>query len=408
MIAILGLILLIAPSVCLGRFFIEDVNVIDDEHRLNTETYNDKLSYRFPYHWVKSWRQSRTGFRINTGSLNKTRLNYSEEVMVQTPEDSPLYLGYYRGVFEDFINFQQSSYLELGFKGSSHMFSILGEGGTFKEYGDLGAAWTYRHSVHKMRLLYWSVDHYYSEKRSHPEDERTRNTYSLSLEYEGDFEAIGTFAWRIEYDHPLRWKRLSEGYTYDYQLERAELRWQRDEAYVHLSHEHKEEGRTWLPLSQSIDRKFMTRDYGTFEAGYETSEGLSSEVSGMQLVYRNIRYQYEHREDPGVEKQKESRPESRLTRYEVGFFHMHSMPMNASDWSTQLGGFVNLMELEQGGKRREIEVKFQYAWEYRIDPTAKILLNTTWDLDQLVRDFPYDKDPFRPWGGGNLQLQMTL
>ena len=55
-----------------------------------------------------------------------------------------------------------------------------------------------------------------------------------------------------------------------------------------------------------------------------------------------------------------------------------------------------------------MEVKAQVAWDYTYNDSASAFVNTTWDLDQLSSDFPYTEKSFNPWGGGNVNVQISL
>ena len=66
------------PGYC--RFIESDEYLIDQEEAYNTETYNDKYSYRFPLGWRRLYEQSDAAVRIHAGSLNISRFDYSEEI----------------------------------------------------------------------------------------------------------------------------------------------------------------------------------------------------------------------------------------------------------------------------------------------------------------------------------------
>ena len=68
------------------------------------------------------------------------------------------------------------------------------------------------------------------------------------------------------------------------------------------------------------------------------------------------------------------------------------------------GLYLNYVELISNKARHHLEAKWQSAWEYRYTKDIQILLNTTWDLDQIGEDFPFHKRKFSPWGGGDLQF----
>jgi hypothetical protein len=64
---------------------------------------------------------------------------------------------------------------------------------------------------------------------------------------------------------------------------------------------------------------------------------------------------------------------------------------------------------ERTEPRRRInnELKYQTAWEYRMGIASLIQLNANWNVDKIVENYPYRRESFRPWNGGNLQVQIA-
>ena len=55
------------------------------------------------------------------------------------------------------------------------------------------------------------------------------------------------------------------------------------------------------------------------------------------------------------------------------------------------------------------EIKYQLLLDIKLNKNSMFGINTTLDIDQIARDFPYSKKaPFRPWGGGDLQFMMKI
>ena len=70
----------LGPSRAEARFLTEDAEQIDPEELLSTETWNDRLSYRYPVYWDSLWDAADTAFRVNAGSLNVNRFDYAEDL----------------------------------------------------------------------------------------------------------------------------------------------------------------------------------------------------------------------------------------------------------------------------------------------------------------------------------------
>jgi hypothetical protein len=76
----------------------------------------------------------------------------------------------------------------------------------------------------------------------------------------------------------------------------------------------------------------------------------------------------------------------------------------------QHGFYVNDVLIREDAREwKTWELKYQLLFDFKLNPNTRLGVNTTWDVDQVTRDFPYSKKaPFRPWGGGDLQFQMYL
>ena len=74
------LFLVIRSSPLWARFDPVDALWIDPEEKNNTETWNDKNSYRYPVPWTREWMRAEMGYRVNAGSLNVSRFNFEDDV----------------------------------------------------------------------------------------------------------------------------------------------------------------------------------------------------------------------------------------------------------------------------------------------------------------------------------------
>jgi hypothetical protein len=136
------------------------------------------------------------------------------------------------------------------------------------------------------------------------------------------------------------------------------------------------------------------------------SERDAQEVTEVGIGYIDRRANYEHNVDPSTQVQAlpedvgpkgSKRDESVLwaTRYKPWIGDRHYM---------QYGFYLNYVNLKETRHDIVAESKAQWAWEYRYQPKTRVVLNTTWDINQLSDDFPYKKRSFKPWGGGDIQF----
>lgn len=414
-IMVLLLVAGLAPTTAEARFLAEDADQIDPEERFSTETYNDKVSYRFPVDWDRLWEARDVGYRVSAGSLNVSRFDYAEDIKLGTGDDGPMSMAFRQSRREDTVEQRTERELQLGWRvAESWRVFLLGDGGTFKEYGDIGGGFGYRlDRARTVRAYYWSVDHYYETKKTDAEDDRLRKPDSVGLDADWRFSDVARIAAAVEVDQPLRWRRPSRGYVYDYErrllTHRSELRlidgWS---GVLSGRHEWKTEFKSWVNQAGLEHSKGLRRQVDQVEiAGIKaTSEG--DLAVGLELVSRDARYRFaadpalsrvEYQEDPGP---------ARSSRREGGLYGTWHFPYVPPRHFLQVGAHLNQVQLTEGEKLAATEVKSQIAWDYRFAEGARLLLNTSWDLDQLQKDFPYDERPFRPWGGGNIQVMATF
>jgi hypothetical protein len=396
-----------------GRFDTRDADLVDPEERYNTETYNDKLSYRYPLDWLELWDAHTTGFRAHAGSLNVNRFDYTEDVKVSFNGDwqsGPVGLGFSQSRREDVLEVREERTVRINWRVFEILtLAILGDGGVNKEYGDLGGAiglWL-SPSLHG-EAYYWSVDHFYDTKKADEGDERDGQPVSVGTR--GLWKtAVTALRWQYEHDLPFAWHRESAGY--DYAASRrvgtaqllagdlASLRW-----LVQADVETKDESKVW-PIAGAEQEKSLKRRAGAYELGAQRRLAPShDQTAGVVHIERFARY--DQLAPVGIADDDRIEPLSPTTstRSELAWYVTDYRPWGGRHFG-QLGLHVNHVLVREGGDRRETEAKFQTAWDYRMHDRVRVLLNTTWDVDQLGRDFPYGKNrEFRPWGGGDIQF----
>jgi hypothetical protein len=401
------LFFILIPELASARFLESDVDRVDQEERLNTETYNDKMSYRYPAEWNQVYEKSDAAVRLNAGSLNANRFDYYEDLKIYAANDTAGF-QFYQHRHEDVL--EQTTIREIrasGFFENGLYVSMVADGGTFKEYGDVGWALGYGDVRRPLiEILYWSVDHFYDTKKSDPSDFRSSQTWSLAMKSNVSISDKFLFTILAEYDHPLKWERPSRGYTYGYQQQQVRI----DSSYkidemqtisIEISTARKHERKTWDLLKYE---KLLERQVNISELKW--SERESQEVNEVGIGYIDRRANYEHNVDPSIKAQAlpedvgpnhSKRDEAVLwaTRYKLWIGDRHYM---------QYGFFLNYVNLKESRHDIVAESKAQWAWEYRYQAKTRVVLNTTWDINQLSDDFPYKKRSFKPWGGGDIQF----
>lgn len=398
-----------------GRFLLEDEGRIDTEERLGSESYNDRLSYRYPLPWEWQWQEHQVGARANAGSFTVSRFDYLEEFKAAAHGEGGVHLVFAQHRAEDMVESRQERLLGLGFDlGSDWQLYALGDVGSYKEYGDLGLSLSWgRDAERRLTASYWSVDHYYASKKTDPADTRDRTPQTLSGAADWRFTKDWRLSLRYEWDQAFAWHRPSRGYAYHHAARRGSMRTAYRLSDIRL-----------LELMASFEQKSEAKDF--FEPSGAPSHGKSMQrlvregeirasqvqagyVAAMGLwgVARDARYLFDNplqiaeeafRERPGP-------PSSR--RREAAAYATLLQPV-LSRHSVQWGLYLNQVRIDEARAIRTTECKTQIAWDYSLSKTARGLINTTWDMDQLGADFPYDKRPFRPWGGGNLQIMAVF
>ncbi len=390
-----------------ARFLESDVDKVDQEERYNTETYNDKFSYRYPSDWNQIYEKSDAGVRMNAGSLNATRFDYYEDVKLHAANETAGF-QFNQHRHEDVV--EQGTYREIranGFFSHGLYISMVSDGGTFKEYGDVGWALGYGDVRRPLvEILYWSVDHFYDTKKSDIADERTSQTWTLALKSNLPLGERVLVSLGAEYDHPLTWLRPSHGYLYKYQQENVNLNAvyelsSEQKIILDFSSARKKESKAWnqINFAKSLDREVNISEVKWSQKIAETV----NEVGGGDIDRRAA---YVHRIDPANQAQglPEDMSPAHSKRDETVLWATRYEPWIAARHFMQYGLFINYVNLKESRHDVVAESKVQWAWEYRYLTGTRVVLNTTWDINQLTDDFPYDKESFKPWGGGDIQF----
>ena len=401
-----------------SRFHEEDARLIDQEERANTETWNDKNSYRYPKRWDDLWQRTEIGYRVSAGSLNASRFNFDDDLRVAPKPLDEFTASFTQSGRGDLVEQKEEREIRVGWAfASGSRISLLGDAGTFKEYGDMGAALSILEAEGEhTEFYYWSVDNYYGTKKSDETAYRSRETKTVGL-YSVRIPEKGRVGWtaRYELDSPLDWTHPDAGYHYQYVRRYGNARVDipvEDKVSVFFSglYESKIEKKDYLlaEVSQSVF-KSMHRVTNVAELGIELEHGDGNTyIASMQDVRRDVDYKNGQKIDLSPSWQESYAP-AKVRRDETALLMTAYKPLT-SKIALQHGLFINSVRVSEDHKRWDTtEVKYQLFFDFLLNNNTMFGLNTTWDLDQIIRDYPYPKKtPFRPWGGGDLQFLMRI
>ena len=406
------------PQPLLARFSDFDAEEIDSEQNQNTETWNDKNSYRYPYRWEKSWENVQFGYRVNAGSLNASRFNNMEDIVIAPEPLETVSFAFTQSRDQDLTENDTEREIRIGWAPFPvYRISILGDSDTFKEFGDIGAAIGFCEGTSGlMEFYYWSVDNYYASKKSDDAARRTHETKTFGMRTYHRSPNRG-LNWKLKWekDTPLEWSRPSRGWRYEYSRDFIDGRLESMilptvTAYIAETAEIKHEGKSSL-ISSSLDPqyKFMTRRSSTTEIGTEHySDQNHHRTIALMHVRRDVRYSYGGFSQDKTQWSESNGPQN-VTRREWGFI-LNSYASLDERKGFQHGLYVNDVHLIEDRRRWDtVEIKYQALMDFRMGRLTLLGINTTWDVDQIVRDYPYSRRaPFRPWGGGDLQFMAMF
>lgn len=409
--ALMSAAVLALPPNALARFAENDTDRIDPEERFNTETFNDKASYRFPTIWDSLWDQAEAGYRISAGSLNATRFSILEDIKFVATSSGPVSFSFYHERREDTVEIRLQQMLRIDWLTPMGLnLALLGEGSSEKEFGDLGVAIGFKPGTDRLIEMYhWSVDHFYETKKPFPGDKRLKETATTGLRTDWRFSRQLRLRFDHQYDSPLLWNRESRFYLYSYSKRTTDLRLDLGDedmvsGYASASVEHKSEGKLFRLPGDMQQEKSLQRRVGVYETAVVHRTGGNTFTTGVQALHRDAEYEFSASEGVEASAYIEKPSPDLSQRRELSFFAT-SYLKTPSHFNPQYGLHLNQVDIAEGGTDfKATEVKLQTAWDAIISEEARIFLNLTWDLDQLQQDFPFRKKSLSPWGGGNIQF----
>lgn len=399
-------------SRALGRWDHRQAERLRNYRDLGLEFYNDSLSYRAPWQWAEELPREREKARLEmgAGSLNQREFLFAERARISTGSDESWRLAYANEQIEDPRAFKEQDAIELSYRHpeSGFRYGLLAEGASEKSFADLGLGLSWTGELlpgsrsSELSLELWWVDGMYESKKLARSDQRLKDPWALKLGLDLGWEP-GRLVLHHSLETPLEWVEVSREQIYKgaatvsgaafhlgegeqtYYIE-AESVWQREARY-RLEGE-KEEG-------------YSYREW-TFEAGQLRRRGSTYTQLAIWGLASDLRL-------ARLSDDAASLFEDPERRRELAAFGSWHQPWEPGSSRAQVWGlYVNRVYIRTEAYRISTEVKAQWAYEWDIGKQGKFLLGTTWDIDQMVRDYPYQKIGFRPWGGGYAQLLAWL
>lgn len=442
-----------------ARFQHEDSLELDPRENTSPELFNDLISYRYPVSWDNEWKQAGSGMRTSAGSLDIRRFSYLQEVKLTSPPQKDLVFSF-QGQREENPLFQKRLQEIRVTKKADLLFdqwTLLGDCGFEKEYGDLGFEVQGKLAdILNFSYKFWAVDLYYNSKKEAGEDHRSKNPLSHELDITLLSAPWGSWDLWGQIDTPVDWVRLSRGYRYrsneglfgmrlvfpkgshprgghqkwepfsrlpNDQLTFAILKSQKHEDIELLDGVSKNgllnrlkrpddlfppylaglaSGMEGLYVRQNINRS-------TFEISFNQRIDARDLISGGLFLHQEKTARSYGGAQEGLPEalrvpQGSEEIHSDLIHNETAFYGFYvyaDRKNNAHFWHH--GVAANHQKNNHLFNRESYEVKYIAAFEMSLSKEARFYLNSTWDLDQLAYDAPFTKRSFRPWGGGNLQ-----
>jgi hypothetical protein len=370
---------------------------------LGVEYYNDILSYRDNFFDAEAWDLSQAGFRSSAGSLNKKEFIFTQHIHLRSSATDAWQLAYTSDRVEDTRKIQDNSALELSYgpQQGAWRLALLGEGQTEKSFADLGARLDYKASENsRWQLVGWSIDTFYTEKKLQREDYRTTTPWSWDYSVWQKWGEFTLFL-RHEDDQEVVWYQLSQDQLYGYrrkatqiqgayemtEAETLYLRFDQDTEHESLMTLSSREGqgyrdtRNILEIGQRIkqgDELFNLAIWGLW------NRTLRQDVSSASTLDHNLR------------------------RQELALLGNWSRPFWGKSHLQYWGLTVNRVHIQDELKKQSIEFKASWGAEFLMGSHGRMRLISTWDIDQLGHDFPFDRRGFHPWGGGYASFYILL
>jgi len=425
----IAILLSLESASATARFGPNDADQIDPEST-DMELFGDILSYRHPEHWEDLWESAQAGYRVSAGSFDIKRFFLSEDIKFNADRFGPLDFGFRGASREDLSEQVTDREASLALRlGSPLYLAIVGYSGTFKKLGDVGLALEWRDSIARNARVYWmSIEHYFNDKEDEPGSRYKRKAYEAGASAQWEFRPGTRLKTDWMWASPIRWERNSRRYTYEYWRRTLSAAVEQEisdknTGFARTRLDQKFEQRLWDEYrTDAGDRlsKNLLRNQAWYEVGTRTMRSADEYVSlSAWTLLRDANFGGTIDELAPPTAVAPAAPESNpypeessfsVARREYGLSGVWQFPSHAlgAD-AARLGGLLSRNTLATGGRQnRSFEAKPQAAVEYRLGKNGSLMLNTTWDFDELFGKWLLKGGRFPGWDGGNLQAQITF
>lgn len=395
-----------------ARFHPADAKEVDVED-LDGEVYTDIFSFRFFQHWNKRFEEATFGFRQTNGSLDINHFSHSQQIKASySPPEGWLQLAYDQYEQEYRSELLKRQELQVRFRTLGYVYlGIMGYSAHEKEWGDLGALLHYHENTNrKLTVYYLSIDHYYNEKKGVASDRYTRRPWEAGLRLLWSQKPLRLHG-HYFYSSPMRWRRQSEGYTYNFFRTQAKLRAdyspnERWELFFETAFDRKAEAKGYHPdlsapkFKKDLNRKILKQHLGVI---FDKNKP-NYYVVGLWSQFRDAKYTYDQL-DASQETPEPVDPSLRRSDLLLYGNYTHAFNLNHS---LRTGLILARVERKRTGSHRKTgEAKPTLSWEMKIKENGFLALNSTLDLDEMVSQYPY-KDGFPGWDGGGFAIMVVF
>lgn len=409
--------LLILSIVCFstvshGRWVHIDADYVDGEENRDVEAFNDELSYRYPLYWKRQWDNYDNGFRMTSGSLDGFRTLYLQEIKFEQGNDT-FRVGYFEDRFEDSVVVYNESEINFIYSPTKFFeFSLLATSLTYKKWSDLGAALRFKaDGMFDLKVKGWLIDPYYNEKEFINTDSYIEEPFNYFASLDMFFGDRVSLLLEWSNDPLMVWDRVSEGYEYTHSrvFGSGELSFEYSPLWTYKIFgygENKTESKDWTTIEGLSYAKSVDKDFIRYGFAAEYLNDRESLVTGIEVLDIDQDAENSGYQNISAELVKESAAqEGSRDEYMAFVEYSHSV---GEYTNIQYGYHMNHVINDYFTRRVSNEHKFQILMDWRLTKNSAIIVNATWDIDKIAKDFPEYEKGFEAWGGGDLQAVIVF
>lgn len=399
----MGILLLAISTKGLARWDHRDAEQLNKVTGLGSEYYNDILSYRDPRHWEDIWDSSSLGFRTGAGSMNQKDFFFHQAIKLTSSTQDNWRLTYSEERVEEPRRIRDESALELSYGSEQDRWrlGLMGEGQTDKAFVDIGLLLSHRpDATSHWQIKAWAMDAPYAQKKKQPNDYRTRMPWSWEFFVQEKWGNASLQA-RHTQDQAFAWYQFSEDQRYAWRSQASELRWTYlvepdHKIFLHAEHDQQSEALSTLSLLRVQD--YQDRR-SILELGHNWVQGRESFTGSIWGFSGRTREQLNSETQFGSHS---------WTRQELAFLGTWSQPFWKDLHDQHWGVALNQIWLDEESREVKAEVKLIWGPDFALNEHGRVRFTTTWDLDQVLHDFPFTKKSLHPWGGGQASFLMVF